>query len=302
MTAAAGTQPAPLPLDAPYERLAELPRALWLPALITSAGEREARLVGTGRWLASLQAGELPPDDADFGDPLAAAPLRGMVGELGLPRLARGVPALAQQVLRTMLWHLDRINNLQPRLGRADAIATVAQAFRAEWQLETQGLDEDLKLLLTLGDATTLQWGLLRGALRSRPWQEVQRAAQRLASLPELAALIQRLGRSERKVSAPPSAATAPDAGPAPPLPLKAVRTVLPDTVACSTSVDLITPGAETLNMRPRASAMRTPRAIAMSFLAAFFSQKLTSPCAGRAWLRATPSSATTLSSATPCA
>ena len=95
--------------DAPYHRLADLPRTVWLPALITSAGERQARLVDSGHWLASLQAGQLPPQDAHFGDPAATAPLRSTVAELGLPALARGTPALAEQVLRTLLWHLDRI-------------------------------------------------------------------------------------------------------------------------------------------------------------------------------------------------
>ncbi len=226
--------PAPSPvLDAPYHRLADLPRTVWLPALITSAGGRTARLVDTGRWLARLQAGELPPGEADFGDPAATAPLRRVVAELGLPALARGVPALAQQVLRTLLWHLDRIANLQPQRSRSQAIDAVAQEFCEAWQLETQGLQDDLKLLQALGNAATLQWDTLRGALRSRPWQEAQRAAQRLAQLPELAALIQRLGRSERSVAAPPAVATAPPAGPTaplPPLPLKAVRTLLPDT------------------------------------------------------------------------
>jgi uncharacterized protein with von Willebrand factor type A (vWA) domain len=230
MGAAAGLPPGPSTLEAPYDRLADLPRAVWLPALITSAGERAARLVDTGRWLACLHLGQLPPQDADFGDAAATEPLRQAVGELGLPQLSRGVPALAEQVLRTLLWHLDRINNLLPRLARTEAIHTVAQAFRAEWQLETQGLQEDLKLLLALGDTTSLSWGSLRGALRSRPWQQVQAAAQRLALLPELAALIQRLGRSERSVDAQAAAATTPEAGPAPPVPLRAVRTLLPDT------------------------------------------------------------------------
>jgi hypothetical protein len=45
------------------------------------------------------------------------------VGELGLPQLCRDTPALAEQVLRTLLWHLDRINDHQPRLSREAAIA-----------------------------------------------------------------------------------------------------------------------------------------------------------------------------------
>ena len=74
-------------LDAPYDRLAALPRALWLHGVTTSAGTPAARLADIGRWLHALQAGELPPADADFGDAQASAPLRSAVGALGLPAL-----------------------------------------------------------------------------------------------------------------------------------------------------------------------------------------------------------------------
>ncbi|HEX7385607.1 MAG TPA: VWA domain-containing protein, partial [Burkholderiaceae bacterium] len=111
-----------LDLDAPYHRLDALPRTVWLPALIASAGSTAARLADTRRWLDALHAGTLPPTDADFGDAAASAPLRAAVGELGLPATCRGVPALAEQVLRTLLWHLDRIVDHQPRLDRAAAI------------------------------------------------------------------------------------------------------------------------------------------------------------------------------------
>jgi hypothetical protein len=108
------------------------------------------------------------------------------VAELGLPALSPW-HALAEQVLRTLLWHLDRINDLQPRLSRAEAIAAAAQEFRAAWQLETQGLEERPAVAAArLGDCTShLQWDSLRGRLRSRPWQQARRAGQRLAELPE---------------------------------------------------------------------------------------------------------------------
>ena len=60
------------------------------------------------RWRSALAEGALPPADADFGEPDACAPLRAACGELGLPALCRGAPALAEQLLRTLLWHLDR--------------------------------------------------------------------------------------------------------------------------------------------------------------------------------------------------
>ena len=230
-TAPAGTlrRPPGPDLDAPYDRLAVLPRSLWLPGLVTSAGERGARLTDTQRWLQGLLGGELPSVDADFGDAQACAPLRQVVGELGLAPLCRGVPALAEQVLRTLLWHLDRIVDHQPARSREAAIAEVAAEFRAAWTWQSQGLDDDLALLRTLGDATHLQWDRLRGQLSSRGWHAARRAAEWLQQLPELAELIRRLGRSQASAAQDRPPPPRPDAGAAPPLPLRPVETRLPD-------------------------------------------------------------------------
>jgi len=216
-------------LDAPYDRLATLPRALWLHGVITSAGTPAARLADTGRWLAALGAGELPPVDADFGDAAATAPLRAIVGELALPTLAQGTPALGEQILRTLLWHLDRIVDHQPRLTRDQAIRQVSADFRAAWQVETSGLEDSLALLQGLGDFSELSWDVLRGHLRSRPWADARAAAERLAQMPALAELIRQLGRAERSVDAPPAAPARPDPAAAPPAPLRAVQTRLPN-------------------------------------------------------------------------
>ena len=43
--------------DAPYDRLQDLPRTVWLPTLITAAGTREARLIHVRAWLSALDAG-----------------------------------------------------------------------------------------------------------------------------------------------------------------------------------------------------------------------------------------------------
>jgi uncharacterized protein with von Willebrand factor type A (vWA) domain len=216
-------------LDAPYDRLAELPRAVWLHGVITSAGSPDARLAGIARWLAALDRGELPTVDIDFGDAAATMRLRAVVGELALPTLARGTPALAEQIMRTLLWHLDRIVDHQPRLSRAQAIAEVAAEFRAAWQVETTGLEDSLALLQGLGDFSDLSWDVLRGHLRSRPWQEARAAAERLAQLPALAELIRKLGRTERSPNAEPAPQAAPDMRAAPPVPLRAVQTRLPN-------------------------------------------------------------------------
>jgi len=215
-------------IDSPYDRLQALPRAAWLPATITSAGTAEARLRDAARWLGALQAGALPPPDADFGDAAATAPLRMAVGDLALPALARGVPSMAEQVLRTLLWHLDRIVDHQPRLARPQAIAEVAREFREAWELQSAGLEESLALLKELGDLAQLRWDELSGQLRSRPLAIACRAAALLQQLPELSELIRRLGRSERSVAPWLSPQAAAVDGPSPPVPLRAVETRLP--------------------------------------------------------------------------
>jgi len=215
-------------VDAPYDRLRELPRELWLPGVTTSAGECATRLADLKRWRDALLGGALPDADAHFGDPLATLPLRSAVGELGLPELCRDTPALAEQVLRTLLWHLDRIVDLEPRLSRAAAIERVADEFRAAWVIELHGVEEMLALLADLGEFAHLRWDQLRGRLAAREWREAQRIGELLARLPALAELIRKLGRTERSPDARAAPAPPPDEGDAR-TPVVVVETHLPD-------------------------------------------------------------------------
>jgi hypothetical protein len=166
-------------LDAPYNLLAPLPRALWLPALVCSAGWPEATLAAdrtghgladdptrlTGqcladvqRWRTALDEGALPPADAHFGAPAATAALRQATGQLGLPAICWGAEPMAEQLLRTTLWHLDRIAGLQPRLSQAQAIAQVTQEFTAAWTVLKGEWDAVMALLQGLGDQTRQRW------------------------------------------------------------------------------------------------------------------------------------------------
>jgi len=213
--------------DAPYDQLDSLPRPVWLPVLITAAGTREQRLAHGRHWLEALQTGVLPDMPFDFGEPDACTALRAIVGELGLPALARGVPTLGEQVLRTLLWHLDRLPDLQPRLSRTQAVAQVVAEFREAWRIDTAGLEDELALLRDLADGAHLRWDALRGQLRSRPWQAARQAADRLAELPTLVALLDRLGRSAARPSAPQRPAPQPRDTP-PRAPLRAEETRIP--------------------------------------------------------------------------
>ncbi|MBK6850316.1 MAG: VWA domain-containing protein [Burkholderiales bacterium] len=222
--------PAPEPAgryDQPYDRLAALPRPVWLPALTAAVGSREQRLDHARAWLAALDLGRLPDATIDFGDGEACAPLRAIVDELGLPSLAQGVATLAEQVVRTVLWHLDLIPDLMPRLDRPAAIAQATAEFREAWRVDTAGLDHEMALLRELIGGEHLHWDEIRGQLRSREWQAARRAAELLADLPVLAELLRRLGRSLPRELAPPRKTPRPDAA-AVRLPLKAIETRIP--------------------------------------------------------------------------
>ena len=199
-------------LEAPYDRLDGLPRALQRPGLTTRAGRTGQRLADLAHWGAALAGGSLPPAARDFGDPQAVHALRAAARETGLAAACQGRPALAEAALLTLLWHLDRIVDLQPRLTREQAIAQVAGEWRAEWERQRGDWDEALALLQDLGELGTLQWDRLRGRLQTREWREARRVQAHLARQPALVALIRRLGRTERADPAanPPAAAPPP--------------------------------------------------------------------------------------------
>lgn len=184
-------------IDAPYDRLAALPRELWLPGLVCAVGTAAQRLTDLDTWRRALEAGHLPPPPDDGADAAAFEAMRRAIGELGLPALAQGVPALAQQVLRTMLWHLDRSIDRAPGTPRAEALDDAVQGFRDEWTLLRHGLEERLALMRGLSDPAALRWDELCGTLHAREWREAQRLNALLAHLQPLVELIRALGRSE---------------------------------------------------------------------------------------------------------
>ena len=125
------------PLDQPYDRLALLPRTLWLPALVCSAGPAAnphdnpqhnppadttaQRLADLQRWRLALADGTLPPPDADFGCPDATAALRDAAGQLGLAATCFGAEMMAAHdtttsTLTTLFYCLARDPAWQDRL------------------------------------------------------------------------------------------------------------------------------------------------------------------------------------------
>ena len=181
--------------DTPYDRLAPLPRAVWLPTLVSTVGHREARLDHAQQWMSALLRGLLPSEDAHFGDALACARLRQIVEQLALPPLCQGVPVLAEQVLRTLFWHFSYLSDLQPRHTRAEALDLMAASFDEAWRVSRAGLEAELALVRDLAQGESFTWDMLQGRWRPREWAAARRAAERLADLPALVALMQRIGR-----------------------------------------------------------------------------------------------------------
>ncbi len=182
-------------VDQPYDRLQALPRELWLGTLITASGHADRRLHDAPLWLAALEAGELPPIDADFGDAPAVQALHHAIGALALPALARGVRPAALQVLRTAFWHLDRLIDRPVQQSRSEAIEAMAQAFTDQWTIERADWERITALLQGLGDMAMLKWDALQGRLNAHEWQQALNLSELIAKAPDIVALLQRIGK-----------------------------------------------------------------------------------------------------------
>jgi uncharacterized protein with von Willebrand factor type A (vWA) domain len=204
-------------LDQPYATLEGLPRSLWLPVLVASSGCQSDKLPHAEVWLSSLLKGQFPKAGANFGAAHGLPALLEVAQRLALNSMTQGRPAQAEQVLKSLLWHLDRLAGHQPKLSPTEAAAVEAEAFEAQWTQEKGDFDEVMTLLQGLGDLSAQAWDALRGRLKGREWQEVEAAATTLTRVPELVALIQRLGR-QRPVPAAPALQPQPHekAGPRP--------------------------------------------------------------------------------------
>ncbi len=200
---AAGSEIRPLLFEQREARLAaleRLPRSLWLGSMINSQGTLEPRLHALADLRTALLAGGLPvPLDARWPDMEFAAELHTIFQRLGLPALCRDRGELADQVLASMLWHLDLIVDYVDRGDSAAAAkAKALAAFAEDWQ-ERRGLLEELEAVFgTTGDILkNINWDRLRGLLRSEGWAEIVRIRRLLEALPGLAQLIRHLGRAQ---------------------------------------------------------------------------------------------------------
>lgn len=187
-------------LEALFAPLEELARGLWLPAITAVASWLPARLAGVAALREALFEGRLPADrlagwlPSHVADPMAAS-----LRELDLPRYCRAQDEVTEQVVRSLLWHLNRIPDHRDRHGdtEAEAARRAATEFAADWDATTSDFDEVLRVFEELGDlAQFARWQAVRGLLRSGQWQELVRIRDLLGGLDELRRLIRSLGRS----------------------------------------------------------------------------------------------------------
>ena len=121
-------------LEAPFDRAAALPDGLQRAALTAAVGATGRRLLDLQRWVQAWETGRPAPADALFGDPDAVAPLHALAAALDMPAACRVQATLVLACLHALLWHLDRLHDLQPRLTRAQAIAQVSDELAAQWR------------------------------------------------------------------------------------------------------------------------------------------------------------------------
>lgn len=185
-------------LEAPLAPLDRLPRGLWLGTLAHSLGALVPRLEEIERLRLALIAGRAPDPGAPWPRPPLARGLAAAFRALDLARHCGGDEALTDLVLRSLLWHLDRIVDLVDRgASPGDAEAIALEAFAADWKERCGELDELVEVLGPLGDLLkNARWDMLRGLLKSSGWREVVRIRRLVERLPDLVRVIRQLGRA----------------------------------------------------------------------------------------------------------
>lgn len=184
-------------LDLPLAALDHLPRNLWLQGIINSVGILPQRLDGLYLLRESLLAGALPPWQ-EWRWPIGAVltPFVEVLVALDLAVYCAGNPDVTDQLLRSLLWHTDRIIEYRHESDEARAIERAVAAFHEDWRERVGAMDELIYVFGDVADALkSARWDATRGLLKSEGWQEMLRIRRLLEHLPELRELIRRLGR-----------------------------------------------------------------------------------------------------------
>jgi uncharacterized protein with von Willebrand factor type A (vWA) domain len=188
-------------LDAPLETLERLPRGLWLGSLANGVGDPYARVAFAERARVALLCGQLPAAqfEANAFEFTFQSGFRNAIAELGLAAFAVDKPDTADQILRTLLWHCDRIAQYRDQLGDThdEARARAVHAFTEEWKDTVETWQEVYAIFDSIGglDMAT-DPSAMKGLLARSGWQAVKHAHAMVQNLPELKKMIASLGRS----------------------------------------------------------------------------------------------------------
>ena len=188
----------PAALEERFEPLERMSRRLWLPAIINTEGRPVERLNAVAAARARLlSGGSVFESGARWPGSDAATAFGAACARLRLGEVARASEEVTDQVLRSLLWHLDRVSLLTGRMERSQALELCAQAFFDDWEPSIEEMREVLRVFESLdGVANFARWSEMRGLLHSEAWQQVLAARERIERIPRLAQLIRRLGRA----------------------------------------------------------------------------------------------------------
>ncbi len=197
--AAVVAPPAPLlfaGIEGELAALDRLPRGLWLGSLIHSRGKLAPRLDAVERLRQGLIAGRVDNDPL-WPDSALAEGMARTLSELELPKFCRDDADLSELVLRSLLWHLDRIVDFIDRGDSPDdAARRVLAEFAEDWQERCDTMQEFGEVFGDIDDLLkNSRWDQLHGLLRREGWQDVVRIRRLIERLPELARIVRGLGR-----------------------------------------------------------------------------------------------------------
>ncbi len=188
-----------------------LPRALWLGGMTNAKGLPGQRLADLQTWRTRLLSGQTPSDETGLwpGGTLARS-ITSVMLTLKLPDFCQGSETVTDLLLQSLLFHTDLVVDYQDRGDtRLAAEQRVVSAFEADWRDRSGQIQE---LVEVLGDAEEwikhCHWDILRGVLRSEAWDEMLRIRRFIERLPELSAIIRKLGRAQAATDTETSMAT----------------------------------------------------------------------------------------------
>ena len=154
-------------LEVAVASLDHLPRGLWLRGIVNSVGCLSRRLHGLVALRKFLIAGLLPAaGEADWPSGPAGSAFISSLGKLRFADYCRYSEELRDHVVRSLLWHADRIIHRLDRMSESEAAARAADDFHADRRIRADQMEHVLYVFDDIGDAINFdRWDETRGPL-----------------------------------------------------------------------------------------------------------------------------------------